>query len=779
VGGFVATFAIVAGLLVALPNHPTLDVPGGSVYTIDWHATAKLPVATFDYGPYFATVDDTLLMVGTVNSTTTVWSSSDGSTWSQRSSAGAFGMDGRTFVAQGIADDGNGGLIVVGNSLGSSATDVAAAAWHSHDGSAWTQMEVDYGNGQLMGGGVATQGGTSVSAGNGVAWLSINGSSWAPIALPGAVGQGGAFTPSVVGTWDGGFMIVGLWIGSGATRSAAWYSSTGRDWVEAATSLNGFMAVSCSAIDGRFVAVGSDLGDSSPGLSASWSTADGKTWTESTAPTDLAGVAIDGVTRVGNSLVSFGAPTVSAPVVVQAGPTLPGSTPPATVSELVWVTDDGVNWIPIQSKAAPIVSAKVTSVGNRVVLVGQSAAGLVSLTGDLALGAARPISGQLAAGDFVLSLAAGNVPMTPDVTKGYSLGPTATSADRFYVFATGPTGTSIFNSTNGGLWVQELRPTGLTKIATSDQAVITGRPIVLQAISDGHGGIIAVGKITNTDGDNGMIWHMTKPGVWKQTNFQDDTPGDFTSIASGPNGFVVSTDKADGPSVMYSTDGDTWHASSITVAAGLPLIVASYHYGFIAVGSDPAKGGATTAWTSTAGRTWTIRGDWRLPANVTSIVGMGYGFVATASTAIPGTAASALPSSLASAGIFAGASPAKATPTPKPTPSPTLPANLKPTTWWYSASGVSWAKSGLTTSNSGWGMVGGEIVALDAPSKLANNWGVYSSPDGRNWKQSSVTLSFAGSRFSEVASRDNMAVIIGWQADGVLKDFYGWFATGS
>jgi hypothetical protein len=76
-------------------------------------------------------------------------------------------------------------------------------------------------------------------------------------------------------------------------------------------------------------------------------------------------------------------------------------------------------------------------------------------------------------------------------------------------------------------------------------------------------------------------------------------------------------------------------------------------------------------------------------------------------------------------------------------------------------------------------MVGGEIVALDAPSKLANNWGVYSSPDGRNWKQSSVTVGFAGSKISEVASRNNMAVIIGWQADGVLKDFYGWFATGS
>ena len=98
-----------------------------------------------DFGPYFTTLDNELLMLGTVTRrrrrhSTTVWATSDGSTWTQRSDSGSFAIDGRRFVAQGLSDDGQGGLVVVGNSLGSSPTDVVASAWHSLDGSAWTPM---------------------------------------------------------------------------------------------------------------------------------------------------------------------------------------------------------------------------------------------------------------------------------------------------------------------------------------------------------------------------------------------------------------------------------------------------------------------------------------------------------------------------------------------------------------------------------------------------------------------------------------------------------------
>jgi hypothetical protein len=319
--GLTATVAIVSGLLMTLPSHPVTPTPTGSVYTIDWNRVVTLPVTSLDFGPYFLTLDNTLLMAGTVNttttvgsatqitSTTTVWASTDGATWTQKSNAGSFGIEGRRFVAQGISDDGQGGLIVIGNSLGQSPTDVVASAWHSKDGGQWTQMQVDSAKGQEMAAGVASGNGVAVAAGNGVAWLSTDGLSWSPQALPGAAAQGGSYAPRIVASWNGGFVIIGLWIGSGPTRSTAWYSSTGRDWVQSATSMTGFLASGASSINGRVVVVGSDLGDASPGLAASWSTTDGNTWTESTAPTDLSNVAIDGVAHVGSSLVAFGAPT--------------------------------------------------------------------------------------------------------------------------------------------------------------------------------------------------------------------------------------------------------------------------------------------------------------------------------------------------------------------------------------------------------------------------------------------------------------------------------------
>ena len=127
-------------------------------------------------------------------------------------------------------------------------------------------------------------------------------------------------------------------------------------------------------------------------------------------------------------------------------------------------------------------------------------------------------------------------------------------------------------------------PAGLTASG------VTGRPVVLQAIPDGQGGIIAVGKVTNSSGDNGMIWHMTQSGKWQQAQFQDDAPPEFSSIAAGPGGFVASSDKAGGSQIMYSTDGNTWQAGAIAVGNGFALTVATYRYGYVAVGTDPPTG---------------------------------------------------------------------------------------------------------------------------------------------------------------------------------------------
>ena len=792
--GLTATFGVVTALLVTLPSQPTTSSPTGSIYGIDWHQATKSPVAKLDFGPYLTTLDNELLMLGTVNSsnngvvtsTTTVWVTTDGTTWSQRSGSGAFGIDGRRFVAQGLSDDGQGGLVAVGNSVGSAPTDVVASAWHSRDGASWTPMEVASGSGQEMIAGVAARPGAVVAAGNGVAWLCTDGRTWSAQVLPGAAAAGGSYSPRAVGSWNGGFAIVALWNGDGPTRSTAWYSPNGHDWTQAQNSLDGFDVRGIAGLNGKIVAVGADLGDQAPGLGVAWSSGDGITWTKTTAPTDQSNIAMDGVAKVGNSLLAVGAPasgnTSTAP---QAGPSVAGSTPQTAATELAWVTEDGVNWLPITSKAAPLARAHMVAIGSKVAMIGGSTDGLSEVSGDLVLGPTRAPIGQSAPpANYALSLQAGNSPMILDVNKDFALGPVANSDSRFYVFVTGPTGTAIYGSGDGGLWSQELKPGGLTSLVVAVQpvasssashpaasgsataptasgaaggAAVTGRPVVLQAIPDGHGGILAVGKVTNTSGDNGMIWHMVKPGQWKQVQFQDDAPPEFSSIVAGPSGYIASSDAAGGSAIMYSTDGDSWQAGSIAVGDGFALTVATYRYGYVAVGTDPARQGATTAWTSPDGRTWTMRTDWHLPPNVSALFGMGNTLVAAART-VP----TATPSSSVSA---------------KPTPTPAATGATATTTWWSSSTGVTWQKSGLETQVHNWTIVDNQILVLDPPAR-AGNWTAWTSPNGISWQRpSSDAFSFAGSKNCSIGSNGSQVVVVSWESLGVLKDYYGPFTS--
>jgi hypothetical protein len=789
--GLTATVAIVTALIVTLPNQPLVAAPTGSVYGVNWHKVTAAPAPRLDFGPYFTHLESELLMVGTVSSTTnnvvssvtTVWSTADGTAWSQKSVADSFTASGRRFVAQGVSDDGQGGLVVVGNSLGSSPTDVTASAWHSRDGATWTPMAVDNATGQEMVAGVASQGGTVVTAGNGVAWVSTAGSPWGAQVLPGASTPAGSYTPRAVGSWSGGFAIIGLWTGSGPTRSAAWYSADGHNWKLAATSLAGFDLHGLTAVGSRIVAIGNDLSDAAPGLAVTWSSADGNTWTKVTPPSDQPTIGLDGGANVNGTLLAFGAPpAVTTPAPASAVPTLPGSTPIPTAVETFWITEDGVNWLPISSTAAPLGHARMAAIGKRVVMVGGSAAGLSVMAGDLVLGPTRPpVSPSAPPANLALSLQAGNSPMISDVTKDFTLGPLTTSKDRFLVFATGPTGTSIYSSPSGVLWSLEAASTALTA------AGVKGRPVVLKAVPDGQGGVIAAGKVTSSTGDTGMVWHMTTSGKWKQATFQDDTPNEFSSITAGPSGFVVSTDnQAGGSPIMYSTDnGDTWQAGAIAVGDGFALSVATYRYGYVAVGTDPARQGATTAWTSPDGRTWTIRTDWHLPPKVTALFGIGNSMVAEAATAPPGASASGSPaikasgSPLATGSLVPSSSPsARATPkvTPKPTATP-VPAPTT-TTWWWSATGVVWQPSGLVTQGTGnMAIVSGQILVIDAPAK-AGNWTAWASADGKTWrKPASDPILFAGAKICVLASLNNRLVVAGWDGPGALKDYVGQFAS--
>ena len=816
--GLTATVAVVSALLMTLPNQPSGATPSGAVYGVVWGKAASAPLSRIDFGPYFTSLDKELLMVGTTNSTdknknvvstTTVWATTTGSTWTQLSGSGAFGIDGRRFVAQGASDDGQGGLVVVGNSVGSSPTDVVATAWHSRDGVAWTPMSVDSARGQEMVAGAVSRSGVVVAAGNGVAWVCTDGRTWTSVVLPGFTATGGTYTMSAVGSWSGGFVIIGLWNGTGAVRSTAWYSPNGHDWSRAKTSLDGFYVRGIASLGGRIVVVGSDLSATAPGLAASWSSPDGSSWIKSTAPTDLSTVSMDSVLHVGASLVAFGAPTQNtATTGVQPGPTLPGSTPKPAVTEVMWVSDDGIEWVPVSNTAAPLQMARVAAIGNRVIMVGGSGSPVAEVSGSVVIGPPRAHASRSAPpADFAVNVQVGNSPMINDVTKEYTLGPVTNSSNLFYLFATGPTGTTIFNSGDGYLWSEETGSDGLTKyvvaappIASSSakavsasashpaspatsagstgvpsQPVVTGRPVVLRAVPDGKGGIIAVGKVTNSDGDNGMIWHMTKAGVWQQVQFVDDVPPDFSSIAVGSGVFVASSDEAGGSSIMYSTDGNTWRASAISVGKGFALTVATYRYGFVAVGTDAARQGATTAWTSPDGRTWTLRSDWHLPANVTSLFGMGSALVATAKTAAPASAATATPSVLATGSRTSAKPSAKASVKPSAKPSASSAASVTSTTWWWSATGVSWQKSGLQTTSASWSVVDGQILLFDPPAvNAADNWTAWSSADGKNWQHpSSSPVSFAGSKSCTIAWRNDLVVVVGWEAPGQLKDFTG------
>jgi hypothetical protein len=298
---------------------------------------------------------------------------------------------------------------------------------------------------------------------------------------------------------------------------------------------------------------------------------------------------------------------------------------------------------------------------------------------------------------------------------------------------------------------------------------------VLQAIPDGKGGIIATGRVTNDKGDNGTIWHMAKAGDWHQAQILDDAPPEISSVAAGPNGFVASSDAAGGSPILYSTDGDTWQASAISVASGFPLTVSSYRYGFVAVGSDPSRAGVSTAWTSPDGRTWTMRADWKLPPNVTQVFGRGNGLVASAVAAAPTDAASASPAPSATAGGSAAptATP-KATAVPKDTPTP-APVQAK-VSWYWSSSGVVWQSTQLTTADGETAVINGEILVLDAPADASGNWIAWSSGDGKAWQRPpSDTFLFRGSRTCGVASIGNRIVLVGTDGVGQLKDYFGEF----
>ncbi len=238
---------------------------------------------------------------------------------------------------------------------------------------------------------------------------------------------------------------------------------------------------------------------------------------------------------------------------------------------------------------------------------------------------------------------------------------------------------------------------------------------------------------------------------------------------------MASSDKAGGSPVMYSTDGETWYASSISVGEGFGLTVATYQFGFVAVGTNTARGGASAAWTSPDGRTWTLRTDWKLPPNVSALFGVGK-YLAATSTVTPGVTPApagspAASGAAASAAPSAAKSPAKS---PAKSASPSAAPGKPYNQWWWSANGAVWQQTSLQTSSTNFAIVNDEIFVIDPPVAGTTNWTTWSSSDGLSWlRPVSDPISFPGAKVCALASLGNSLVIVGWDSPGQLKGYFG------
>ena len=769
--GLIAVIAIVSGLVLLIPSKPVANLGTGSVRQIDFRAATQPPTGDFHFGPYFVVQGSRLLMMGSDGNTSTVWSSSDGSAWEAISTAGSFGPATQRFVVLGFSDDGNGGLVAVGDTF-VPGSKVAASAWHSRDGHNWTQATLDFpADTEMIG--LASRPGALVAAGNGVAWFSQDGTNWTLEALPDATG----YVPRAVRTWSGGFAIVAVWAGSGDRRSAAWISADGRSWTMAAAPLDGFQVQDMVGYGNGLVVVGSQVltpaelatptpspsptaaasgsmkptakptakptkspsasgsAGTSPGASGaaspsptatpgpvvetavSWSSPDGINWFRGVAPATSRSLAMESVTQVQDSLVAVGSEPGA----------IPGASAPPTSPLALWVSDDGATWKPMKTPASALTRGRVTPFGSHLVLAGVGSSGALSvLTGDVALGSPLPAVAATPTPAFSLTLHAGTTPMVAGITAQDTLGPVVATSDRFLVFVSRPTGTTVWSSSDGHAWAQEADPAELT--ATGPK----GKPVVADAVRDGQGGIVAVGKVTGTSGDSPAIWRLTGD-AWTAATITGAAPTALSSVAAHRGSYVAAAGADGGARLLFSDDGMTWIEAAIPGATGYTLSVTSWSGGFVASGFDPAGSGMVSVWTSSDGLTWTGKSDWKLPAKSGLIYGAGNGLVMT-STSV-----------------------------------------TSETSWWWSADGKSWLDSRLTTTGGCWGAVDAGFLAIAAPPAGSDNkWSVFASRDARSWqKPTADTISFGVPTPCRVASLGQHVIVVGWLQPGVLHDFYG------
>jgi hypothetical protein len=353
--GLAVTVVLAAGFLFVVVNRnsPPADPGAATSYSqVQWHAT-KVP-ATSSLSPYLAVSNGRLYMVTDVGQGSShgpgLWSSADAVQWQQAPNPG---ME-PDFVARAAMADGNGGLVVVGELTATEAT--VPQIWHSTDGKTFAKAQVQLSaaaaapastSGQIVA--VATASGQMVALGDhdvvdvtkGAlevraldAWHSTDGSTWTHSELGGSDG----YQATSMTAWSGGFAALATEPGKD-TGYGVWLSSDGVAWHKAGTVAT-FGANSIITLSGRLVVVGSKQDAARGMVPASWSSADGGSWAEATAPVSGVGASFDAVAVVGSSVVAIGVSHVGG----TGEPGGPSATPLALVPPTAWFSSEGSTW---------------------------------------------------------------------------------------------------------------------------------------------------------------------------------------------------------------------------------------------------------------------------------------------------------------------------------------------------------------------------------------------------------------------------------------------------
>jgi hypothetical protein len=822
--GLVTIVAVVAGMIALIPNKPVAVPVTGSVRAVDFRASAKPPTGNFFYGPYFVSQGSQMLMMGSDGKTSSVWSSTDGSTWQSIAAPRSFGAPGLRFVVLGFADDGNGGLVAVGDGFGAGGK-VVATAWHSRDGKTWSPAAVDFPDDTEMIG-LAGRPGGLVSAGNGVAWFSQDGSSWTVVALPNATG----YIPRAVRAWAGGYAIIAVSSGNDARHSKAWISSDGTHWNEAAATLTGFEAQDLVAYGSGLVAVGSqiltpeDLATPSPSpspsptagpsaskakatpkptpkpttspaasgaspsvtpaptpmptaaVAISWISPDGINWYRGSAVPSRQSQGLESVTQVFDSLVAIS----SEPTGVLGPAPSAGASPTPIDSASLWTSDDGTTWKPMTTTASALTRGRLAPFGNSLILAGIDAGGsLAVLTGSLTLGAPLPVVAVTPTPAFSIQLSAGATPMVPGLTADSTLGPVIATTNQLLAFVNGKAGTTVFSSPDGNAWTTQAGPdvlAGAGAAATDTLAPAVGSGSAAPVSAAPASGSPKVTPVPATAAPAPAGTPLVAAAAL-------DSQGGVAAVGS------LSTADSGQAGAIWHLSGTTWTMATIGSSDAPSNFGSVAVHGGDFVAAAGSSDGARLLY-SGDGLTWvdaSISGATDYTLQVSSWSG---GFIASGvnstGMAAAWTSADGLAWTPASWKLPAIGSIVVGTRKGLIATSQGLTGN---TSWWWSADGKSWQDSKLTTTGGCWASLDSGFVAVSPPSAGSGPtagpaasgsaspsapWTVWASKDGQAWQQPMAgQFSFGGSATCSAAALHQRVVVVGWSKPGVLQAYFG------